>query len=349
MKLARIATLLLCFPTLLYAAPSPTASSPSTPTPTTQPTPPAPEWIDLTHEFSSNTLALPTDPPFKLETIFNGTTLKGYYYNSQQFSTGADVGTHLDAPSHFTKNKRTIDKIPIKQLIGKAVIIDVSQQALPDDDYLITIGDIKNWEKTYGTIPSRSIVLFNTGYAKFWPDRLRYLGSNINGPEAMALVHFPGLAKDTAEWLVENRQIKAIGIDTANIDYGQTSVFPTHQYLSSNNIPIFENLSNLDQLYSPFAVVIALPMKIEGGAGAPLRIIAKALPYTGPTTSDPTTPSNTTAKTTSDDTTSSQADTQKTKHTHKKRSLKAAMTTDGMQGEQNDFVDPAAEGDYSPE
>lgn len=240
------------------------------------------DWIDLTHDFSAETIYWPTAEPFSLQTVYDGMTTNNFYYNAKQFQAAEHGGTHMDAPIHFVKNGRTVDQIPLSQLMGTAVIIDVRQQALPDDDYLITIGDIKAWEKMYGPIPNKSIVLFYTGYSQFWPDKLRYLGTTLHGQEAISGLHFPGLAKDTAEWLIDNRHIKAVGIDTASIDYGQTIRFPTHQALSARNIPIFENVANLNKIHSPFAEIIALPMKIKDGTGAPLRIIAKPIPYEAP-------------------------------------------------------------------
>jgi len=250
------------------------------------------DWIDLTHPFDSDTVYWPTSEPFSLQVVYDGMTTEGYYYRANQYQAAEHGGTHIDAPSHFAKNGRTVGQIPLSQLMGNAVIIDVRQQALPDDDYLITIGDIKAWEKLYGDIPNNSIVLFYTGYSDFWPDRFRYLGTVLKGQDAVAGLHFPGLAKDTAEWLISHRNIKAVGIDTASIDYGQTLRYPTHQTLSAHNIPIFENVANLNKIQSPFAEVIALPMDIKNGTGAPLRMIAKPIPYEPPETTDETTTSN---------------------------------------------------------
>jgi kynurenine formamidase len=262
MKRTLLATILCLSPILSHAAP-------------------ANEWLDLTYAFSDKTLYWPSQPSFKLEELPENpdAVAKQYYYNAKQFSAAEHGGTHMDAPSHFAKNKHSVAEIKLSQLMGKAVIINVEDKALPDDDYLITIGDIKNWEQQYGEIPQRAIVLFKTGYGKFWPDRLRYFGTSLTGGEAALDLHFPGLAQDTAKWLIDNRHIKAVGIDTASIDYGQTKIYPTHQVLAANNIPIFENVANMDKLYSPFAEIIALPMKIEDGTGAPLRIIAKPIPY----------------------------------------------------------------------
>ena len=116
--------------------------------------------------------------------------------------------------------------------------------------------------------------MLNTGSAQFWPDKIKYMGTENRGPEAVAELHFPGLHQDAAEWLVENRNIKAIGLDTPSIDYGQSTHFESHQILFERNIPAFENVANLNELPAKGAVVFALPMKIRGGSGGPLRIVA---------------------------------------------------------------------------
>jgi kynurenine formamidase len=162
----------------------------------------------------------------------------------------------------------------LEQLIGPAVVIDVSEKAQADRDYQISAENFTAWESQHGKIPNQAIVLLRTGYGKFWPDRLKYLGTDKSGPEAVAELHFPGLHPDAARWLVANRQINAIGLDTPSIDYGQSKLFESHQILFDKNIPAFENVANLDQLPVTGALVFALPMKIKGGSGGPLRIVA---------------------------------------------------------------------------
>ncbi len=230
--------------------------------------------VDLSHSYSSETIYWPTEEGFKLEKEFDGMTEKGYYYSANKFFSPEHGGTHMDAPIHFAKNGKTVDQIPLDQLIGQAIVIDVFKETLKNPDYQVSIQDFANWESSYGKIPEGAIVLLHTGYGKYWPDRLKYLGTDKTGKEALTDLHFPGLHPDAAKWLVENRKINAIGLDTQSIDYGKSEFFETHRILCTKNIPFFENVANLDQLPLIGAYVIALPMKIEGGSGAPLRIIA---------------------------------------------------------------------------
>ena len=235
---------------------------------------PSGRWIDLTHDFSSETVYWPTSDPFVSETVFRGVTDKGFFYAAYKFCTAEHGGTHIDAPIHFADGRKTVDQIPLEQLIGEAVVIDVSEQAITNRDYQINIRDFTAWESVNGKIPDDSITFLYTGYSRYWPDRVRYMGTDMRGPDAVKELHFPGLHPGAAKWLVENRKVSAVGLDTPSIDYGQSQLFESHQILFEKNIPAFENVANLDQLPSKGALVIALPMKIKGGSGGPLRIIA---------------------------------------------------------------------------
>ena len=226
------------------------------------------ELIDLTYEFSDKTNYWTTTDGFKKETVAEGKTDKGYYYSAYKFSAPEHGGTHLDSPIHFAEGRKTTDQIPLNQLIAPAVKIDVSGKAAQNRDYLISVEDLTTWEAQNGKIPDGNIVLFQTGYGKFWDDRTKYMGAE--GDQK----HFPGLSAEAAKWLVQNRKINAVGIDTASIDYGQSQTFDAHVTLMSENIPAFENVANLEKLPTKAFQIIALPMKIKGGSGAPLRIVA---------------------------------------------------------------------------
>lgn len=235
---------------------------------------PAGQWIDLSHDFSSETIYWVTAEPFKRETVAEGKTEKGFYYSAYNYSAAEHGGTHIDAPVHFAEARKTVDEIPLAQLIAPAVKIDVSQKASANPDYQISAEDLQNWEAQHGKIPDGSIVLLQTGFGQYWADRKKYLGTDRLGAEAVAELHFPGLHPEAADWLIKNRKINAIGLDTASIDYGQSQTFDSHVKLMTQNIPAFENVANLDKLPPTGAHIIALPMKIKGGSGAPLRIIA---------------------------------------------------------------------------
>jgi kynurenine formamidase len=235
---------------------------------------PAGRWVDLTHAFAEDTLTWPTSDPFRLEVVSAGVTPRGYYYAANRFRAAEHGGTHIDAPVHFFEGGRTVDKIPLDRLVGPAVVVDVSARALADRDYQISVSDLTDWEIRFGRIPDGAIVLLRTRYGAFWPDAERYLGTARRGAEGAEELHFPGLDPNAAQWLVTNRNIGAIGIDTASIDHGPSTLFQSHRTLFRNDIPVLENVANLELLPQTGSVVFALPMKITGGSGAPLRIAA---------------------------------------------------------------------------
>ena len=230
-------------------------------------------WIDLSHDFSAQTIYWPTAKPFELEVVSAQRTPAGYYYAANNFSAAEHGGTHLDAPIHFAEGKWSTDQIPIERLVGQALVVDVQSGADSSADYRVDPAALERWERQHGAISPASIILFRTGWARRWPDRAAYLGTSRTGRDAATDLHFPGIDSATAQWLV-NRKVKAVGIDTPSIDYGPSSSFPTHQLLFAANIPAFENVANLHRLPPRGSFVIALPMKIKGGSGGPLRIVA---------------------------------------------------------------------------
>ena len=235
---------------------------------------PAGSVIDLSHPFDATTVYWPTAEAFKLEKDFEGMTDKGYYYSAYRYSSAEHGGTHIDAPVHFAKGRNTVDAIPLSQMIGSAIVVDVTGKVAGNRDYQVTENDFRSWESRNGRIANGSIVLLRTGFGKFYPDRKKYLGTDQRGEKAVADLHFPGLHPDAARWLTKNRSIKAIGLDTPSIDYGQSTLFESHRILFEKNIPAFENVANLDKLPIKGFSIVALPMKIAGGSGGPLRMIA---------------------------------------------------------------------------
>jgi kynurenine formamidase len=230
-------------------------------------------WVDLTYPFDSTTIYWPTAQPFRLQVVSAQRTAAGYYYAANNFAAAEHGGTHLDAPVHFAEGRHATDGIPLAQLMGPAVVIDVARQADAAADYRVTAADLAAWEALHGPIPAGAIVLIRTGWGSRWPDRARYLGTTKAGAAAVPELHFPGLHPDAARVLVE-RRVDAVGIDTPSIDYGQSDRFDVHQILLGANIPGFENVAHLDRLPTTGSFVVALPMLISGGSGGPLRIVA---------------------------------------------------------------------------
>jgi kynurenine formamidase len=229
--------------------------------------------VDLTHPFNTSTLYWPTSPStFKLEQLAFGPTEAGFFYAANAFSAPEHGGTHLDAPIHFAEGRLPVDRIPLEQLVGPAVVIDVSEKAAADKDYRLTREDVLEFEREHGRIEPGTLVLLRTGWARFWPDAKAYLGDDTPGDASK--LHFPSYGEDAARLLVGERKVALLGADVASIDYGQSKDFIVHQVANGANVPGLENLTNLDRLPATGALVVALPMKIEGGSGGPARVIA---------------------------------------------------------------------------
>lgn len=228
--------------------------------------------VDLTYSFDDNTIYWPTAKPFTWEKEAWGRSTAGHWYAAARYSASEHGGTHIDAPLHFAEGKQAVDEIPLAKLVGPAIVIDVAEACRKDADYRLTISDITDWERRHGRLPDQAIVLVHTGWGRFWGDRKNYLGTDKQGDTAN--LHFPGISREAAEFLAAKRNIDGVGIDTASLDHGPSKDFIAHRVLNGANIYGLENVANLAKLPPTGVTVIALPMKIKGGTGAPTRIIA---------------------------------------------------------------------------
>jgi len=229
---------------------------------------------DLTHAFDASTVYWPGGEGFSLGVLHDGPTPGGYHYRANRFCAAEHGGTHLDAPSHFAVEGWNLDAIPVERLVGPGVVVDVAARCGEDSECLVSVADLAGFEARRGRIPESAIVLLRTGWGARWPDRAAYLGTAERGASAAAKLRFPGLDPEAARWLAEERRIDAVGIDTASIDPGRSTHFEAHRVLAAHNVPVFENVAGLERLPEAGFFVAALPMKIGGGSGGPLRIVA---------------------------------------------------------------------------
>jgi kynurenine formamidase len=227
--------------------------------------------VDLTHTFDEKTVYWPTAKPFVWKREAWGKAAGGYWYASASFEASEHLGTHIDSPIHFAEGAATTDAVPLRQLVGPAVVIDISAACAANANYELSRADVERWEKLNGRILPGSIVLVRTGWARFWPDRLRYMG--MSAPGDIRHLRFPGISPAAAKLLVE-RRIDGAGIDTASLDHGPSTSFNAHQILNGAGIYGLENVANLDRLPAVGATIVALPMKIRSGTGGPVRIMA---------------------------------------------------------------------------
>jgi kynurenine formamidase len=230
--------------------------------------------LDMTYAFDENTIYWPTAKPFKLTKMW-GFNEKGWFYASNEFSASEHGGTHADAPIHFAENGRSIDQVPLKEWIGPAVKIDVTDKCKENRDYLLQVEDILNWEKKNGRIPDHAWILMYTGIGTaYYPDKEKVLGTSKMGVEALPELSFPGFSVESVEFLKKERNVTGIGIDTPSIDFGKSEDFQVHRVWFAADKLALENIANLDRLPSKGAMLYVIPMMIKEGTGAPARVFA---------------------------------------------------------------------------
>jgi len=231
------------------------------------------EFIDLSYPYNKDTIYWPTAPSkFSLEQLAYGRTAAGFFYTANAIATPEHGGTHIDAPIHFNAMGQTVDQIPLEQLFLSGVIIDVSDKTKRDRNYRLTREDVLLFEATHGQIAANIAVLLRTGWGKHWPDVKAYLGDDTQGNDSN--LKFPSFGESAVRLLVEERKVALIGVDTASIDYGPSRDFIVHRIVGENNVPGIENLANLNKLPATGFMLIALPIKVEGGSGGPVRVVA---------------------------------------------------------------------------
>ena len=231
--------------------------------------------LDMTYPYDENTIYWPDATTFNLGKGNWGINDKGYWYAANDYRAAEHGGTHVDAPIHFSRNGRTIDQIPLTDWIGLTVKIDVTKKCEQNRDYLLTTEDIGAWEKRYGRIPDRAWVIMYTGIGtKFYPDRKKVLGTDIMGMGALPYLSFPGFSPESAEFLVKERNIRGIAIDTPSIDYGKSQDFRVHRIICDADKVALENIASLDKLPETGATLYVIPMLIRNGTGSPARVFA---------------------------------------------------------------------------
>jgi kynurenine formamidase len=228
--------------------------------------------VDLTHAIDRDTIFWPTEKKtFELVEEHRGLTERGFFYAANRFCLPEHGGTHVDAPYHFAREGKTVGALPIERMVGPAAVIDVSAKAAIDIDYTLQPEDVTAWEAEHGKIAAGTIVLLRTGWSSRWPDKRAYLGDDTPGDASR--LHFPSFGPDAVRLLIA-RGVSVIGVDTASIDNGPSKDFAVHRMAGAANVVGVENLTSLDKLPPTGAWVVALPMKIAQGSGAPARVIA---------------------------------------------------------------------------
>lgn len=226
--------------------------------------------VDLTQPLGPHTVVWPGSPAPVFE-IADSYERDGSF--SRVVSLSEHSGTHLDAPAHFAPGTPTVDQIPAERLVCPLAVIDVQDRAAENPDYRLRVADVEDDERRHGPIASSAAVAILTGWGGRSTDRRAYLGDDGDGE-----LHFPGVGRDAAEWLVAERQIVGIGIDTAGIDAGADTAFEVHREVTlPRGVWHVEGLVNLDRVPARGATVFVGAIPFTGGSGAPARVLAVVL------------------------------------------------------------------------
>lgn len=236
--------------------------------------------IDLTQTLSPDFPALQLPPQFGQVWGFRQERISqydeagpGWYWNN--FSCGEHTGTHFDAPVHWISGRdhpaNSVDTIEPTRFVGPACVIDASAEVAANPDFLLTVGFIEAWESRHGCIPEDAWVLFRTDWSKRVLDPAAFLNMAEDG------AHTPGPAQAAVELLVR-RKVRGFGVETINTDAGQSYAwpmpYPCHTLMHGANRFGLQCLTNLDQLPPTGALILSAPLKMKGGSGSPLRVLA---------------------------------------------------------------------------
>ncbi|GFY59709.1 isatin hydrolase [Trichonephila inaurata madagascariensis] len=227
--------------------------------------------VDLTYVYDERSHRYPIFRKFNFTVTVNGTTDAGIWIRSEEYTSSTHTGTHMDAPSHFIKDGINIDQIPITQFVAPAAVIDITEKASQNPDSEATIDDLTHWESITGHSLNGKILLFKSGWGSKYYNSTAYLGTSDDGVTNMV---YPGISPEAAQWLVDNRNIKGVGVDTLSFDKGTSQDFGSHQILLGHGVFGLENVANMEEVPIHGAMLYVLPMKIAGASGAPTRVIA---------------------------------------------------------------------------
>ncbi|KAK8729875.1 hypothetical protein OTU49_008359 [Cherax quadricarinatus] len=235
------------------------------------------QYVDMGYEFGEDSMTWPTRKPFARQQLAKGYTVPGeYWYESYRFCMAEHTGTHLDAPSHFAEGKWSVDQIPITHLMGPGVVVDIQSKVENNPIAELTSDDLMAWMDEHGPLPDGVILFVRTGWGNRYGNKTAYFGTDTNDTSKLI---FPGINPGAAQLLIgyeaaTGRRVFGVGVDTPSLDYGPSTLFTSHVELFTANIYGLENVANLEKLPITGFHVTVMPMKIRGGSGAPVRILA---------------------------------------------------------------------------
>ena len=219
------------------------------------------KFIDLTHTLSSTIPFWDGTCGFTLSKITDySDCIPPNIFRTQKINMNAGVGTHMDAPAHCLPGGKTIDELELGELIIDCIVIRVEKEA--HETYTIMPSVVEQFEKYNGEIPPNSLVIFYTGWDKYWNEPEKFINN----------YRFPSVDVSTAELLLK-RGVSGLGTDTISVDTGAAG-FPVHRAILGDGKYLVENIANAGELPPTGAKILILPMKIEKATEAPIRLIA---------------------------------------------------------------------------
>ncbi len=223
--------------------------------------------LDLTHVLRPGFPTFSTsDPAIERETV---RTIERDGFYAQRWTFGEHSGTHVDAPGHFIRDERLVTALRPAELIAPAAVVDISSRARRDADAVVEVSDLRRYERRYGRIPRRALVLMDSGWAERADD-----AEAFRNPDAQGRLHFPGFSGEAVEWLLARRSIRGIGVDTLSLDPGESTSFAAHVNLLEASRYGIEGLANLRRLPREGAEVIVGVVPWQEGSGGPCRVLA---------------------------------------------------------------------------
>jgi kynurenine formamidase len=234
--------------------------------PTAMAAPRAKRIVDLTHTMSPEFPTFDGAPGIAMKKVFD---LKANGYNLYQWQLNEHSGTHLDAPIHFSEAGMTVDQIPAETLVAPLAVIDVTDKAAKSADDQLSRGDLAAWERRHGRLPDGCCVAMNSGWARHVGDAAKYVGKDANG-----VMHFPGIDPDATAWLLKERKVAGLAVDTLSLDRGSSKDFRTHVLWLGAGRWGLENVANLERVPAAGATLVVGLAKVKGATGGPARLFA---------------------------------------------------------------------------
>jgi len=222
--------------------------------------------IDLTHTMSADFPTFDGTPGIEMRKIKD---IKKDGYSLYQWQLIEHSGTHLDAPIHFSETGIAVEQIPAATLVVPLAVVDVADKVVKNPDYQLSRGDLAAWERRHGRLPDNGCVAMNSGWARHVSDKAKFVGKDASG-----VMHFPGVDPDATAWLLKERKVAGIAVDTLSLDHGASKDFKTHVLWLGAGRWGLENVANLDAVPAAGATLLVGLAKIKGATGGPARLIA---------------------------------------------------------------------------